>query len=422
MPDDKLKYLKNKLALKNVRVDLRYRFYEQKIHREESAIMPPWLRGLYLATNGWCAKAVDELADRLEFTGFVPSTDIYETQGIFDANNPDIFFDSAIRESMIASCAFAHITHGDGEGSLPKLSLLTAKDATGIMDEQTGMLKEGYAVLDRDENGKPLMEAYFTPEVTEYRLPDGTVRTEANPCPYPLLVPIVYRPSASRPFGHSRISRACMYYQQLAENTLRRAEVSGEFYSFPQKYISGSDPEMDPLDNWRASITTMLRFDKDQDGDKPQVGQFQQQSMTPYIDQIRMAASMFAGETGLTLDDLGFVSDNPSSSDAIKAAHESLRVIARKAQKKYGSAFANVGYAAACVRDNQAYSRTLVPQMKATWEPVFEPDASMISTVGDAAIKVNQAVPGFFNKANLKELTGIESEEVETSEEAVINE
>lgn len=418
--ENNLDYLKRKLAQKQTRVKLRYRYYEQKEHRIEDRLMPPWLKGMYQSTVGWCGKAVDELADRLIFLGFDEATDIYGTADIFANNNRDVFFDSAIQEALIGSCAFAHVSHGENGELMPKLSLITAMDATGIIDEQTYMLKEGYAVLDRDKHGRPLLEAYFTAGRTEYYfVEDGRVEVEESECRYPLLVPIIYRPTAKRPFGHSRISRSCMYYQQLAENTLKRSEVSGEFYSFPQKYVVGTDPELEPMDAWKASISAMLRFDKDADGDSPTVGQFSQQSMSPYTEQLRTAASMFAGETGLTLDDLGFLSDNPSSADAIKAAHESLRVIARKAQRDFGNAFANVGYVAACVRDNQPYSRSLVADMKARWTPIFEPDASMISTVGDAAIKVNQAVPNFFNTANLSELTGIESEgeAVEVEEE-----
>lgn len=414
MAEENIAYLKRKLKMKSTRVLLRYRYYEQKEHRDENfTLIPPWLKGMYQSTVGWCAKSVDELADRLMFLGFDDTSDIYGVDDIFAANNADVFFDSAIREALIGSCAFAHIAHGENGERMPRLSLLTAKDATGIIDEQTNMLKEGYAVLDRDKNGRPLVEAYFTPGHTEYRFADGSTQVEECACRYPLLVPIIYRPSSSRPFGHSRISRSCMYYQQLAENTLRRAEVTAEFYSFPQKYVVGTDPDMDALDAWKASVSAMLRFDKDADGDSPTLGQFTQQNMSPYVDQIRMAASMFAGETGLTLDDLGFVSDNPSSADAIKASHESLRVIARKAQRSFANAFANVGYVAARVRDDQPYSRSLVPEMKAKWEPIFEPDASMIATVGDAAIKVNQTVPNFFNKDNLRDLTGIESEEGE---------
>ena len=31
----------------------------------------------------------------------------------------------------------------------------------------------------------------------------------------------------------------------------------------------------------------------------------------------------------------------------------------------------------------------------------------MLSSIGDGAIKLNQAVPGYFNKENLRDLTGI---------------
>ena len=156
-------------------------------------------------------------------------------------------------------------------------------------------------------------------------------------------------------------------------------------------------------------MSSMLTFTKDEDGDSPQLGQFTQQSMSPYIEQFRMFAAAFAGETGLTMDDLGFVSDNPSSADAIKAAHENLRLAARKAQRNFGSGFLNAGYLAACVRDNYPYLRRQVYLTKPTWEPIFEPDAAMLSGIGDGAIKINQAVPGYFGSDNLRTLTGIDA-------------
>ena len=409
-------YLQKKLDAKARRVKLRYSYYEQKYEtRDRGFLIPPWLKGQFHAIVGWNAKAVDALADRLVFLGFEENTDYFGAQQIFDLNNPDILFDAAIKESLIGACSFVHVTHGEDGERTPRLSVLTAKDATGIMDEFTGLLKEGYAVLDR-EDGKPILEAYFTADGTQYYEYGKPTVFEENPGRYPLLVPVVYKPDSERPFGHSRISRSGMYLQQFAQSTLERAEVSSEFYSFPQKYVTGLDPDADPLDAWRASMSAMLRFDKDEDGDKPTLGQFTQQSMTPYTDQIRMAASMFAGETGLTLDDLGFITDNPSSAEAIKAAHESLRLIARKAQRTYGTAFANVGYVAASLRDGQPYSRALVADCKAKWLPVFEPDASAITSIADGALKVNQAIPNYFDRNNLADLIGIEAGELETAE------
>ena len=222
-----IEYLRRKLNKKRVRVRLRYDHYEMKNRKlKQSAVIPYWLKDLYGSTCGWCAKAVDSLSDRLVFEGFTPETDAYGTQPIFNANNPDIFFDSLIRESQIAACAFVQVAHGENPGDLPRLSVLTADDATGIINEFTGLLKEGYAVLDRNADGSPKLEAWFTPEFTEYYKKGEEPRREENPARYPLLIPVPYRPDAKRPFGHSRISRACMYYQEFARNTLERAEIS----------------------------------------------------------------------------------------------------------------------------------------------------------------------------------------------------
>lgn len=402
-------YLRNKLRQKRTRVLLRYRYYDMKEYRQSSlsTTIPPWMKGLYSSTVGWNTKSVDTLADRLMFLGFKEDTDYYGTMDIFRQNNPDVFFDSVIKESLIASCSFIQIAHGDGT-LIPKLSVLTADNATGVIDEQTGMLKEGYAVLDRDRDGHPVIEAWFTPEATTYFVAGSDPYVETNPADYPLLITAAFRPDSKRPFGHSRISRSTMKYQQLAQNTIERAEVSAEFYSYPQRYATGLSPEADPIVQWKAVMSSFITFDKDEDGDKPTVGQFSQQSMSPYTEQLRTAAALFAGETGLTLDDLGFPTDNPSSAEAIKAAHESLRLTARRAQKVYASAFARAGYLAACVRDNKAYDKVLIADMEPMWEPIFEPDAAALSVVGDGAIKLNQAVPGYFDRENLRLLTGIE--------------
>ena len=46
------------------------------------------------------------------------------------------------------------------------------------------------------------------------------------------------------------------------------------------------------------------------------------------------------------------------------------------------------------------------------WNPIFEADAAMLSGIGDGAIKINQAVPGYFNKDNLRNLTGIKASDM----------
>jgi hypothetical protein len=327
---------------------------------------------------------------------------------IYQMNNRDIIFDSAVLSALISSCCFIYIS-ADGDG-FPRLQVIDGGNATGIMDPITGMLKEGYAVLDRDDNKCPITEAYFVPGRTDIYSKGEEPYSVQNDAPYPLLVPIVNRPDAVRPFGHSRISRACIKIQQAAVRTLKRSEVSAEFYSFPQKYVLGLSEDAEPLDKWKATMSSFMAFTKDEDGGSPTIGQFSQQSMSPYIDQLKMLASLFAAETGLTLDDLGFVTDNPSSAEAIKASHENLRLVARKAQRTFGSGFLNTGYLAACVRDQYPYKREQIYLTKPLWEPVFEPDAATLSSIGDGAIKINQAIPGYIGKENLRDLTGIDTD------------
>ena len=165
--------------------------------------------------------------------------------------------------------------------------------------------------------------------------------------------------------------------------------------------------DAEPMDAWRATISSMLQFTKDSDGDHPIVGQFQAASMTPHHEQLKMYASAFAGETGLTLNDLGFETDNPTSADAIRAGHENLRLLARKAQRTFGTGFLNTGYLAACVRDNKPYERNEIYQSKPRWLPIFEPDAATLSGIGDAFSKLQGAFPDYVTEDKLKNLTGI---------------
>ena len=407
MPDYKgIEYLRKKLNLKRLRVNKRYDFYEMKnVARDFGISTPPTLRN-WFSSLGWCAKAVDSIADRLEFREFVE--DNFDMNEIFRMNNPDILPSSAILSALISSCSFIYISAD--ETGYPRLQVIDGANATGIIDPITNLLKEGYAVLERDERKNPVLEAHFQAGLTWYfdkRGRENQRYSIKNPAPYPLLVPVIFRPDARRPFGHSRISRACMSYAESAIRTIKRGEISAEFYSFPQKYVTGIAQDAD-FDKWQATMSSFLRFELDDNGeDNIKLGSFTQQSMQPHVDQLRMFAALFAGETGLTLDDLGFVSDNPSSQEAIKASHESLRLTARRAQRTFGSGFLNAGYLAACVRDEYPYQRQQVYLTSPRWYPIFEPDASSLSGIGDGIMKLNQAVPNFIDEEKLQDMTGI---------------
>lgn len=402
-----IEYLRNRLAVKQLRVRLRYGYYEMKqAFCNVGSIIPPEFNAMK-PVLGWCGRAVDSLADRLVFEGF-GGDDFYMGE-IFSMNNQDIFTSAGIKDALIGSCSFVYVSAD--ESGYPRLQIIDGGNATGILDPITNLLTEGYAVIERDQKyypfGEPIVEAYFTKEAT-YIYRNGKLDDEyPNPANYALLVPLIYKPSAKRPFGHSRISRACMALVDSAMRTLWRSEVAAEFYSFPQKYVLGLQPNAKNFDKWALTIASFMRFDQDSKGNHPVVGQFQQQSMLPYTEQLKMFASAFAGETSLTLDDLGFSTANPTTAEAIKAAHENLRLTAAAAQRCFGTGLINAGYLAACLRDKQPYDRYAVRATTAEWLPIFTLEPSELGALGDAIGKLQTAFPDYFTEEKLHRLTGL---------------
>jgi len=397
--------LRNKLATKSLRVILRYRYYDAKMAMEYYRPQLPTHLAQLASVLGWCATAVDSVADRTVFREF--GDDAFNMNWVFRQNNMDILPSAAIKAALIGACSFIYIAP-DADG-FPRMRVLDAADATGVVDPVTYMLKEGYAVLERDQNGIPTLEAYFLPGETQYYPVNGEAYSIRTAAPYPLLVPVIYRPDATRAFGHSRITRSCMDLTQAAMRTMMRSEIAAEFYSYPQRYMVGTSPDADDngFDAWVATMSMFLRVDKDEDGDHPVMGQFQQSTMSPFTEQLKSIASQFAGDTGLTLDDLGIPQQNPSSSDAIKASHERLRLTVRAAQRSFGTGFINAGYLGACVRDKMSYSRQEIYETKVKWYPIFEPDVSQIGVLGDAINKIQQAFPDYFTEERVRDLTGI---------------
>lgn len=406
--------LQKKLEHKRTRGNLRYKYYEQKQTAQDLGISTPEGLEWFTTINGWCTKAVDNLADRLQFDKF--DNDNFGFTEMFNQNNPDIFYDDAMLSSLITSCSFVYITRGGineaDDTKKMRFQVIDGCNATGEIDDFTKLLLEGYAVLERDKDNKTVTYAYFQPGRTEvYHAGDKEpFAVETFNSRYCALVPIIYRPDAKRPFGHSRISRACMDYAKSAMRTIKRSEIAAEFYSFPQKYATGLSQDSELLDSWQATMSAMLTFTKDEDGEKPTLGQFQMASFTPHLEQLKATASMFAGETGLTLDDLGFVTSNPSSAEAIKAGHEGLRLATVKAQRCFSVGFLNVGYIGACMRDNQDYQREELFETKVIWKPIFSIDASMLGVLGDAILKLNQVINngGYIDAEKIRRLTGIE--------------
>jgi len=384
-----IEILRGKLAGKQNWIRQKYNVYEMK-HQpfDPSPVIPAKEKTNYNTQLGWCTNAVDSLANRLAIDSF--ENDLFGMWDVYKLNSPDILFDSAIKSALISACSFVYVSADDDE---IRLQVIDGRYATGEMDPVTHLLKEGYAILDCDELGNPVLEAYFTADETVYidKRTHGETHI-ANPTGYPLLVPIMYRPdSGDRIFGQSRISKDLIDIQNKARFTITCLEVAREFGAFPQKYVVGlaQDAEFDSLKN---AYKQMLAIDKDGDGDRPVVGQFAQISLSSYLELLKEYKEQFDKSAGLD-------------------SHEALEVVARKAQDTFGACFLNVGLVATCLRDSAHYKRNEIYNTSVIWRPVYSIDNSVISTFGDGILKLNQAIPNALSAKAIRKLTGLPIEE-----------
>jgi hypothetical protein len=385
------------------RVNLRYKYYEMKNAVADLEInLPPKLRGIRNSL-GWIAKSVDTLADRLVPVKF--DNDVLNFNEIFDNNNSDILYRSAILEALIGSCSFISISpNGD---DLPLLQVFDGRMATGEIDEQTGFLEWGVSILDTDASGFPTSYAVYLKDRTDYFDEKGEIfRSIKHSANRPLLVPIIYRPSASRPFGHSRISRSAMNLVSDALRTLKASEISQMFYSFPQRYVIGLSQGVEKDNKWEMALSSFMAFYKDEDNQSPTVGEFNTPSFAPFNERLKSLACLFSGETGLSLQELGFNDGNPASADAITNSREPLLLNARAAQRSFGIGFKNVGMLASMIRDKQEYKRSGMLNSNLEWLPPFE---HSINSLADGLIKLNQISQGFITPQIITNLTGIQS-------------
>ena len=85
-----IEYLRKKLDKYRRGALIRQVIYDMKNHDIEPSIaIPQRLRQQYQATLGWCAKAVDSVADRLVFREF--ADDNFNINEIFQMNSADVF-------------------------------------------------------------------------------------------------------------------------------------------------------------------------------------------------------------------------------------------------------------------------------------------------------------------------------------------
>lgn len=373
----------------------RQQVYDQKnLFNDLRISTPPQLRDLE-AVIGWGGKAVDSVGDRINFERFVLPGEEENPYGLDDVvadNDFRLEFSQATTSALIHSCAFVTLSQGlDGE---PDTLWLTrsAEQATGLWDRRARGLKAALTVSVGDDGMPERVFVYFPDKTVELVVSGGRLRGSVMPNASGR-VPVEavrFRPNLQRPFGRSRITRALEYFIQGGVRTIVRSEIGAEFFAAPQRYGIGLDEEAFDMDKWTAVTGRFLTVTRDEEGELPTLGQFQQHSMLPHTEHLRMWASQASGESSVPMDELGFPTDNPSSDAAIQSQRDPLRLVADDAIRSFQSALRRLAVTTVMVRDGLSDVPDGLRRVSAKFAPTFK---LADSAAADAALKQASVVP-----------------------------
>lgn len=315
------------------RNQLRMRYYNGKnVLKDFGISIPPQLKDVETVV-GWPKKAVDSMAVRCRFDGFTATDSEVQSalNGIDSRSRLRVKYRQATESTLIHSCSFA--TVGLDDSGKSRIDFYSAEDGAARWDDAAGRIAYGM-VIHEYEDGMPSVITMYTDDaaVTLY-LVDNSYKWFAQPYSMgrPTIEALTYRPTFNKPLGQSRINRAVMSLTDSAVREALRTEISAEFFTSPQKYLLGADPNAFANPNnpggktkWEAYIGNIFAVGRDENGDIPTFGQLSQGSMQPHTDYMRSLAARFSGETNVPISTLGVIHDQPASAEAIYAASEPL--------------------------------------------------------------------------------------------------
>ena len=384
------------LARHEPRVQKKYEYYEADNDIRDYGISTPAKLMSITPGIGWAGRAVNTLSDRVVFEGFAKDT--FGINNYLESINGFGVINNAKHDAYIGGCAFVAVSD-DLETDRKILIPFTAQEATGVVDQTSGLLKYGLAVTRWAEpqpkrkvgmRFDPADYILFTPVFTAVFMNRELTELIPNPTGRTLLHPITRRQSANRPLGKSRISNTVRRIINEVGRQKRREEIAEEFYSLPQRYINGLAEGAKKDSALDSAIGKVWAITKDEDGDKPDIGQLAQMSIDQFETAKKDKARDFCAETGLTLRNLGYETGNPSSPESLVAMSDDLLLEATNSQEEMGKQIKELCITLRLALDESPNVPDALRQIVPAWKPIFQVD---IGAAGDAVFKLFEAMP-----------------------------
>ena len=403
------------------------RYYEGNISLNSVNLgiaLPEGLRKLEIGC-AWGAKAVDVLAARSMFDGFVGTNgeDVEDLDTIVVANNLVPEYMKAARDELKYGCTFATLSEDDETGC--KIKFHSPNTAAALWSGAKGRIECGFAVIstvpDQFDNTVfvPDRINYYTDEATYVLwLWDSLWYCTAFPHKMgrPLMEALIWNATSNKPFGRSRIKEPIRRLIDGYVRTVANAAIALEFSTAPQKYMVGlNDEQFDAVmqNKFKAYTGSIIAATTNYEtGEKPAIGQLPQGTLSPHIEMIRMLATQFSAATGLSVTDTGVVSEaNPTSADAVLAQTQTLVAMAEQMNAGNGTALRTIALMALAI-----IKKTTLDGLEDTDKAIVahfkNPAMPSIASTADAAIKIASARQGFADTEVFLEMLGFDSADI----------
>lgn len=371
----------------------------------------------------WARKSVKALANHVRFDGFV-----FEGADGMDAGLKRALgrgdFEAEFSRTRVGTlkkgCAFACV---NSFGTSASVTFHSADNGAALVNEATGRIRSGFVIADcgraewspRKSVVRRLNLHMPGSRVAIVRDSPGGAHVERveTPPDVMMMVPFVYEPTDKKPLGGTRITKEVRSLIDDVLSVRLAIAVSRAFYAIPMRYLLGLTEkmyeELRDKPQWNMYINPVLLGTMDRQGHTPTAGQLPSNQPDALIRLIETDAKLFAASTGVPLQSLGIVQDNPSSAESIVEARRDLIEDAQSFEDEHLiPALRQIALLVMMVESNRASVDELDDVQRSVMPHFKNPAMPSIAAQTDAALKIASVNPAFAGTDVFFEMVGFD--------------
>lgn len=303
---------------------------------------------------GWPALAVDPYVERLQVDGFrlpgATSADQLLTD-LWITNDLASLLPLALTDALAIGHGYWMLgTSPDGD-EIPKVTVESPLNVAVKWDLSGTKPEAAWQTYWQDGRYHGVL---MTPNVTVSVATDDSgnwqvVSRDEHNLGFVPLIRMPYAPRTNQRGGRSAITPAIRSITDSACRDLLALEVSREFYSVPRITMLGAT-EADFVNSdgtaktaWETLITRFNAFERDEEGNLPEIHQTSAYDPSVFTKLLDMRASQISSHVAAPPQDLGlFTSGNPTSADAVGAMEARRARRGGVMQRTFGVAIADL--------------------------------------------------------------------------------